>query len=136
MPRGPRRRGGRRSAWRRGRRGHRLRNGRGGAGAAPRSVRCGRGCRRCRAGDHPRLARLINLNFDTRRSICDLTPAHVQMIEAARAAGASAKYCGSGGAIVGTLPDPRAYEQLRENLGRLNCAVFRPTLVPSLVADE
>ena len=84
------------------------------------------------AGDHARLSQLINLNFDTRRSICDLTPAHVHMIEAARAAGASAKYCGSGGAIVGTFSDPSVYDRLRENLGRLNCAVFRPSLVPSL----
>lgn len=84
------------------------------------------------AGDHPRLARLINLNFDTRRSICDLTPAHVHMIEAARSAGASAKYCGSGGAIVGTFTDSATYERLRENLARLNCVVFRPRIVPAL----
>jgi len=28
------------------------------------------------------------------------------------------------------------YERLRENLGRLNCAVFRPTLVPSLASGN
>jgi len=81
-------------------------------------------------GNHTLLSRLINQNFDTRRAICDLTPAHVQMIEIARAAGASAKYCGSGGAIVGTYPDAATYERLRRDLANMNCAVFQPALAP------
>jgi glucuronokinase len=79
--------------------------------------------------DHSRLATLINRNFDLRRSICDLQPAHVRMIETARHAGASAKYCGSGGAIVGTYSDPAVHARLVEDLGRQNCTVLRPWIL-------
>jgi glucuronokinase len=79
--------------------------------------------------DFSTLASLINRNFDLRRSICDLQPAHVRMIEIARQAGASAKYCGSGGAIVGTYPDPQVYARLVEDLGRQNCTVLRPNIL-------
>ena len=44
-------------------------------------------------------------------------------------AGASAKYCGSGGAIVGTYPDPRVYARLVEDLGTQNCTVLRPNIL-------
>jgi len=87
----------------------------------------GRDALLCR--DYPRLATLINRNFDLRRSICDLQPAHVRMIETAREAGASAKYCGSGGAIVGTYSDPAVYTRLVEDLGRQNCTVLRPRIL-------
>jgi glucuronokinase len=58
-----------------------------------------------RAGDHARVAELMNENFDTRRSIYALPAWQVEMVEAARACGASAKFAGSGGAIIGTFPD-------------------------------
>ena len=50
-------------------------------------------------GDTQRFAELINANFDTRASICQLQEDHVRMIQLARRTGASAKYAGSGGAI-------------------------------------
>jgi glucuronokinase len=56
------------------------------------------------AGDHEAFARCVDGSFDQRRAMGPLEPAHVEMIELARAAGASANYAGSGGAIVGTLP--------------------------------
>src|SRR5207244_11066277 len=54
------------------------------------------------ARDADRLARLIDANFDTRRSIYQLAAWQVDMVETARGCGASAKFAGSGGAIVGT----------------------------------
>src|SRR5207244_523107 len=54
------------------------------------------------AGDAERLAQLMNANFDTRRSIYQLPAAQVEMVEVARSVGASAKFAGSGGAIIGT----------------------------------
>lgn len=80
------------------------------------------------AGDHPRLAQLMNLNFDTRRSIYQLPSGQVEMIDAARAVGASAKFAGSGGAIVGTFTDHTMLEQLKETLGNIGCRVIQPTL--------
>lgn len=83
-------------------------------------------------GETHRLAELIDANFDTRATVCDLHHEHVKMIEAARNAGASAKYAGSGGAIVGTYQDEQMYERLCQSFDRLSfsCKVFKPTLLP------
>ncbi len=74
-------------------------------------------------GDTARLAELINANFDLRRSICQLNPLHIEMIDVARAAGASAKYCGSGGAIIGTVADITDWPHLRAALEKIDCEV-------------
>ena len=81
------------------------------------------------SGDSVTLAKLINQNFDLRRSVCDLNPVHIQMVETARRVGASAKYCGSGGAIVGTFDDETMYQKLKNELGQIQCTVFRPNVV-------
>ena len=60
-------------------------------------------------GDYARLSELIDRNFDLRQSICVLNPGHVRMIEVARECGVSAKYCGSGGAIVGVCTDKSTF---------------------------
>ena len=49
-----------------------------------------------------RIRELINANFDLRRRIYAIHPDNIAMVEAARSTGASAKFTGSGGAIVGT----------------------------------
>jgi glucuronokinase len=81
-----------------------------------------------RAGDHERLAELVDRTFDLRAAIADLDRRHVRMIELARAAGASANYAGSGGAIVGTLPHPDAFGDVEAALASAGCAVIRPRL--------
>ncbi|MHB8970029.1 MAG: hypothetical protein ACYC3X_10175 [Pirellulaceae bacterium] len=72
------------------------------------------------------LGPLINQNFDLRRSICRLPREHVQMIETARGLGASAKFAGSGGAILGTYDDDTMYNNLVRELGQIGCRVLRP----------
>jgi glucuronokinase len=74
------------------------------------------------------LGPLINQNFDLRRSICRLPREHVQMIETARAVGASAKFAGSGGAIIGTYDDDTTYNHLVRELGQIGCRVLRPDI--------
>ena len=74
-------------------------------------------------GDHIRFSLLVDENFDLRNSVCDLSPVHLQMIETARAAGASAKFAGSGGAIVGTYPDEESLGRLRKQLTDIECEV-------------
>ena len=76
-----------------------------------------------------RLSRLMDENFDTRRSICQLQPAHVRMVETARRAGASAKFAGSGGAIVGVYQDETMFAQLKQDLEAIGCRVLKPTIV-------
>jgi len=78
------------------------------------------------AGDGERLAGLINMNFDTRRSIYRLPPWQVNMVETARACGASAKFAGSGGAIVGTYDDEAMFERVRDSLAAIGSRTVKP----------
>ncbi len=78
--------------------------------------------------DVDRLSELINENFDLRQSICELPKKHIQMVEAARSVGASAKFAGSGGAIIGVYKDEAMYAELKEKLEKIKCRVFKPTV--------
>ena len=80
------------------------------------------------AGDHAALARLMDTNFDTRKSIYQLPPGQLEMVEVARQCGASAKFAGSGGAIVGTYRDEAMFEALGQALGGIGCAVVKPQI--------
>ena len=79
-------------------------------------------------GDLDELGRLMDQNFDVRSRICELPPMQVEMVERAREVGASAKFAGSGGAIVGVYRDQAMFEQLQDALGNLDCKVFRPNV--------
>ncbi|MFN0055864.1 MAG: mevalonate kinase [Planctomycetales bacterium] len=82
------------------------------------------------AGDAGELGRIMNANFDLRQSICRLNPRHVAMVNAARATGASAKFAGSGGAIVGVCDDEQMFHKLQERLAPLRCTVLRAQIGP------
>ncbi len=75
-----------------------------------------------------RLSSLMDLNFDTRRSIYQLPHGQVEMVESARRVGASAKFAGSGGAIVGVYRDEEMFEALQLELGKLHCVVIKPRI--------
>ena len=79
-------------------------------------------------GNLAELSRLVDRNFDLRESICDLNPGHVKMVETARECGASAKYCGSGGAIIGVYPDENTYQRLTERMASIGCTTFKPEI--------
>jgi len=79
-------------------------------------------------GDHDQFAALMDKNFDLRRSISKLNPAHIKMIEIARQCGASAKYAGSGGAIVGVYKDDAMLTRLDAALHAKGCKVVRPII--------
>jgi glucuronokinase len=78
------------------------------------------------AGDAPRLARLMDRNFDTRRGIYRLPQWQIDMIETARGCGASAKFAGSGGAILGTYDGDGMFESLRARLGAIGSRTIKP----------
>jgi glucuronokinase len=80
------------------------------------------------AEDYGGVDEIINANFDLRRSIMNLNPQHVRMVETARAAGASAKYTGSGGAIIGTYSDEEVFGRLASALGAIGAEVIRPAI--------
>jgi len=78
--------------------------------------------------DLGRLHRLVNANFDLRRRLGPLEPHHVRMVEVARAAGASANYSGSGGAITGLVDNDDVFAELTCAMAAFGCTVIRPTL--------
>ena len=71
---------------------------------------------------------LVNANFDLRRRLGPLEPRHVRMVEVARAAGASANYSGSGGAITGFVRGNDEFAELSSAMAAFGCTVIRPTV--------
>ena len=74
---------------------------------------------------------LLNANFDLRRSIYQISKGNLAMVETARATGASAKFTGSGGAIVGTYDGEEMFAALRQSLAPLGVEVIKPVVVAS-----
>lgn len=78
-----------------------------------------------------RIAPLLDANFDLRRKIYNISQSNIQMVETARSVGASAKFTGSGGAIVGTYADEPMYKKLEEAMQAIGIRVFKPKLIKS-----
>jgi len=60
-----------------------------------------------------------------RNSICQLPTAQVDMIMRARGVGASAKFAGSGGAIIGIYQNDAMFDQLKSTLSQIGCDILR-----------
>ncbi len=87
--------------------------------------------RDCLLGGKPEeLGELINLNFDKRRSIYQISKKNLQMIDTAKSTGATAKFTGSGGAIVGTYRDEKMFDNLSEALKPQGVCVLKPNIQP------
>lgn len=80
------------------------------------------------SGKIERLPELINANFDLRHRVFNVAEENVRMVEQARSVGASAKFAGSGGAIVGTYEDEKMYQTLETALAAGGCRVLKPRL--------
>lgn len=76
--------------------------------------------------DHTQLANLINKNFDLRSKIMNISNENMEMINIARKCGASAKFAGSGGSIIGTYIDDEMLTKLIIELKRINVRVVKP----------
>ncbi len=81
--------------------------------------------------DHRRLNELINENFDLRAKIYNIDEGNMDMIQAARRAGASSNFAGSGGAIVGAFEDEQMFQRLQAEMKPFNVAVVKPLIQPS-----
>lgn len=86
------------------------------------------------AGKLDLIPELVNANFDLRDRIFNVSEENRQMVMVARQAGASAKFAGSGGAIVGTFEDDAQYDILVKNLAKIGCRTFIPKIATK--ADE
>jgi glucuronokinase len=71
---------------------------------------------------------LIDRNFDIRQSVIPISDGNMELIKAARSSGASAKFTGSGGAIIGTYTDEAMYENLVKNMKAIDASVIKPII--------
>lgn len=79
-------------------------------------------------GDFSRWPSLMDENFDRRAQIMKVGLENLEMVQAARRCGASAKFAGSGGSIIGIYKGEEMFERLLFELGeRLQATVLRPT---------
>jgi glucuronokinase len=67
-------------------------------------------------------------NFNIRRKIYYLPSWQVDMIETDRSCGASAKFAGSGGAIVGIYQGETMFDKLCQELASSGSRVIKPIL--------
>ena len=75
------------------------------------------------------LHELMNQNFDLRCKIYNVPESNKRLINAARSCGASAKFAGSGGTIIGTYRDDDMLNQLFVQLKKHNARVIKPFVV-------
>ena len=86
------------------------------------------------AGRLDELPRLVNANFNLRDRIFNVAAENRRMVMTARSSGASAKFAGSGGAIVGTYEDDAQFAVLERALAGIGCRTIRPVI--ATVSDE
>ena len=83
------------------------------------------------AGRKELIADLVNANFDLRDKIFNVAELNRNMVMTARESGASAKFAGSGGAIVGTYEDEAQFDLLNAKLSGIGCTTFKPSIALS-----
>ncbi len=79
-------------------------------------------------GEKEKIANLLNSNFDRRKKIYSISSRNLQLVEEARSVGASAKFTGSGGAIVGTYKDEKMFSALKKRLHKLKVKTIKPKI--------
>ena len=84
--------------------------------------------------NNSKLAALIDANFDLRDRIFNVAEENRRMVMTARKCGASAKFAGSGGAIVGTYADEAQFERLQADFAAIGTVVLKPMIATA--ADE
>lgn len=72
------------------------------------------------------LDRLIDYNFDCRNKIMNISESNLEMIATARRCGATAKFSGSGGAIIGTYKGDEMLTRLIIEMKKIKARVFKP----------
>jgi glucuronokinase len=81
------------------------------------------------ASDYESLNLLINKNFDLRCKIMNISQDNMELVNTARNCGASAKFSGSGGAIIGMYTDDEMLQRLIVNLRKINARVIKPIIM-------
>jgi glucuronokinase len=72
------------------------------------------------------LNEIINKNFDCRKQIMNISDRNIQLVETARNCGASAKFAGSGGSIIGMYKNDEMLTELINEMKKINARVIKP----------
>ena len=72
---------------------------------------------------------LINKNFDLRKQIIHINEDNLRLIQTARNCGASAKFAGSGGTIIGIYKDDEMLNRLIVQMKKIRARVIKPYIV-------
>lgn len=80
------------------------------------------------SGDFTQWPSLMDENFNLRSQIMSISQGNWEMVQTARRCGASAKFAGSGGSIIGIYQGEEMYERLERELGRLKAMVVKPII--------
>ena len=78
--------------------------------------------------DFEKFHELMNQNFDLRSQIMKISESNFEMIQAARKCGASAKFAGSGGSIIGMYTGEGMFSRLKTDLEKLKAVVIKPVI--------
>jgi glucuronokinase len=81
------------------------------------------------SGDINKLNQLIDKNFDLRKEIMHITDDNLDLVQTARACGASAKFAGSGGTIIGIYKDDEMLNHLIVEMKKRKARVIKPFVV-------
>lgn len=76
--------------------------------------------------DEKSLHQLMNKNFDLRCKIMNVSDSNMELVNTARRCGASAKFTGSGGSIIGIYENDEVLNKLVVELKRINARVVKP----------
>ncbi len=79
--------------------------------------------------DYDELNELMNTNFDLRCKIMNISESNLEMVKTARECGASAKFSGSGGAIIGSYKNDEMLRKLVISLKKINARVIKPFII-------
>lgn len=83
------------------------------------------------AGRGNEIGKLMDANFDLRASLIDISPGNRTLVQIARDHGASAKFAGSGGAVIGAYDgDPDRLAKLTEAYKAFGASVITPQIEP------
>lgn len=75
------------------------------------------------------IAALLNRNFEIRKGVMNVSNGNLELIKTAQSVGASAKFTGSGGAIIGTYTDEKMFSELVAKMKKNGAEVIKPEIV-------
>lgn len=79
--------------------------------------------------DMEQMMELINKNFDLRSSLFKLRQSDLDLVFRARSVGATSKFAGSGGAVIGTYENESMLLQLKETYSEIGAVVIVPHIL-------